>query len=88
MWVKAPDHVESVASASYDDVPTTRLPLAPIEREILGPHHPTGWVLQRMDGQRGPDRGVVRHEAPQGAPVLTANQALDAADKGDRPAGC
>ncbi|MGW4995418.1 DUF6233 domain-containing protein [Streptomyces mirabilis] len=68
-----------------DDVPTTRLPPSPIEREILGPHRPTGWVLQTLDGRRGPDRGVLHApdcgEVPQGAPVLKVEQALDAAEK-------
>lgn len=85
MWVKAPDHVERVVGVSYDDVPTTRLPPPPIEREILGPRRPTGWVLQTLDGPRGPDRGVLHtpdcDEAPPDAPVLAVNQALDAAEK-------
>ncbi|MGW2051935.1 DUF6233 domain-containing protein [Streptomyces sp. NPDC001858] len=84
VWVKAPEHVEPVDGVSYDDVPTTRLP-PPIEREILRPRRPTGWVLQKLHGQRGPDRGVLHApdcvEAPQGAPVLKVDQALDAAEK-------
>ncbi|MEV7980874.1 DUF6233 domain-containing protein [Streptomyces sp. NPDC013157] len=52
---------------------------------ILGPRRPTGWVLQKLDGQRGPDRGLVYvpdcEEASQGAPVLTVDQVLDAAEK-------
>jgi hypothetical protein len=74
VWVKAPEHVRRIAGVSYDDVPTTRLPPSPIEREILGPRRPTGWVLQTLDGRRGPDRGVLHapdcDEAPPGAPVL------------------
>ncbi|MFC8125456.1 DUF6233 domain-containing protein [Streptomyces sp. NPDC057302] len=79
--------MERVDGVSYDDVPTTRLELPPIEREILGPRRPTGWVLQRLDGRRGPDRGILHSpdcdEAPQGAPVLAVNQALDAVEKAD-----
>ncbi|NNN31884.1 hypothetical protein HLK59_16215 [Streptomyces sp. S3(2020)] len=85
VWVQAPEHVEPVDGVSYDDVPTSRLAPPPIEREILGPRRPPGWVLQKLDGRRGPDRGVVHapdcDEAPQGAPVLTVDQALDAAEK-------
>ncbi|MGW3954026.1 DUF6233 domain-containing protein [Streptomyces sp. NPDC004752] len=85
VWVKAPGHVEPVVDVSYDNVPTTCLPAPPIEREILGPRRPTGWVLQTPDGRRGPDRGVLHapdcDEAPQGAPVLALNQALNAAEK-------
>ncbi|MFI1169836.1 DUF6233 domain-containing protein [Streptomyces sp. NPDC020801] len=85
VWVKAPDHVKRVEGVSYDAVPTARLPAPPIEREILGPRRPTGWVLQTLGGRRGSDRGVLHapdcDEAPQGAPVLALNQALDAAEK-------
>jgi hypothetical protein len=85
VWVKAPDHVKPVPGTSYDDVPTTRLPPPSPEREILGPRRPTGWVLQKLDGGRGPDRGVIHavdcEEAPAGAPVLTLDKALDAAER-------
>lgn len=85
VWVKAPDHVKRAAGVSYDDVPTTRLPSPPIEREILGPRRPSGWVLQTLDGRRGPDRGVLHapdcDEAPQGAPILKVDQALNAVEK-------
>jgi hypothetical protein len=71
VWVKAPDHVKPVPGTSYDDVPTTRLPPPSPERVILGPRRPTAWVLQKMDGGRGPDRGVIHavdcEEAPAGA---------------------
>ncbi|MGV9567845.1 DUF6233 domain-containing protein [Streptomyces sp. NPDC003480] len=83
--MKAPGHVEPFADVSYNAVPTTRLPSPPIERKILGPRRPTGWVLQTLDGRRGPERGVLHapdcDEAPQGAPVLPLNQALDAVEK-------
>ncbi|MEU6557316.1 DUF6233 domain-containing protein [Streptomyces sp. NPDC046915] len=83
--MKAPDHVEPVTDVVYDAVPTTRLAPPPIEREILGPRRPTGWVLQSLDGWRGSDRGVLHvpdcDEAPPDSPVLTVSQALDAAEK-------
>ncbi|WP_344407161.1 DUF6233 domain-containing protein [Streptomyces longisporus] len=86
VWVEAPAaHVEPVAGVSYDDVPTTSLPRQPMERKILGPRRPTGWVLQTLDRRHGPDRGVLHvpdcNEAPQGAPALTVDQALNAAEK-------
>ncbi|MFE7442407.1 DUF6233 domain-containing protein [Streptomyces chartreusis] len=85
VWVQAPAHVRPVDGVSYDDVPTERLPKPSAVREMLGPRRPTGWVLQRLDGQRGPDRGVIHapdcDEAPQGAPALTVETALDAAEK-------
>jgi hypothetical protein len=52
--------------------------------EVLGPRRPTGWVLQKLDAP-GPDRGVLHapdcDEAPEGAPVLKLERALDAAEK-------
>lgn len=84
VWVQAPDHVRPIDGVSYDDVPTTRLPPPPIEREILGPRRPSGRVLAKTGG-RGPDRGVVHAvdcaEAPASAPVLSWERALDAAEQ-------
>ncbi|MDX3523749.1 DUF6233 domain-containing protein [Streptomyces scabiei] len=84
VWVKAPDHVRPVDGVSYDDVATTRLPPPSTVREILGERRPSGWVLQKLDGGRGPGRGVVHavdcEEAPAGAPVLSLDKALDAAE--------
>ncbi|MDQ0577966.1 hypothetical protein QF030_000144 [Streptomyces rishiriensis] len=69
---------------SYDDVPTTRLPPPSTEQQILGERRPSGWVLQKLNGNRGPGRGVIHavdcDEAPTGAPKLTLDQALDAAE--------
>ncbi|MEU5525172.1 hypothetical protein ABZ759_32240 [Streptomyces sp. NPDC047860] len=45
VWVKAPDHVKPVPGVSYDDVPTTWLLPPSMERKILGPRRPSGWVL-------------------------------------------
>jgi hypothetical protein len=77
--------VRPVDGVSYDDVPTTRLPPPSQEREILGPRRPSGWVLQKLNGGRGPGRGVVHavdcDEAPTGAPVLTWERALDMAEQ-------
>ncbi|WP_229900864.1 hypothetical protein [Streptomyces capoamus] len=53
VWVKAPDHVKPAPGVSYDDVPTTRLPPPPAEREILGPRRPSGWMLQKLERGRG-----------------------------------
>ncbi|NJP53502.1 hypothetical protein HCJ93_26415 [Streptomyces sp. SBST2-5] len=85
VWVKAPDHVKPVPGVSYEDVPTTRLSPPPAEREILGPRRPSGWVMAKAGG-RGSGRGGVVHavdcdEAPAGAPVLTLERALDAAEQ-------
>ncbi|MFC4508461.1 MULTISPECIES: DUF6233 domain-containing protein [Streptomyces] len=84
VWVQAPTHVRPVDGISYDDVATTRLPPPSTVREILGPRRPTGWVLQKLGGGRGPGQGVVHavdcEEAPAGAPVLTLDKALDAAE--------
>ncbi|WP_319130267.1 DUF6233 domain-containing protein [Streptomyces sp. ME01-18h] len=69
---------------SYDDVPTTRLPPPSTEQQILGERQPSGWVLQKLDGGRGPGRGVIHavdcEEAPAGTPLLPLDQALDAAE--------
>lgn len=84
VWVQAPDHVKPVPGVSYDDVPTIRLPPPSTEQQILGERRPSGWVLQKLDGGRGPGRGVIHavdcEEAPAGAPVLTLDKALDAAE--------
>jgi hypothetical protein len=68
-------------------VPTTYLktPSSPSVREVPGPRRPTGWVLQKLDARHGPDRGVLHapdcDEAPQVAPVLELERALDTAEK-------
>jgi hypothetical protein len=80
LWVKAPDHVKPVPGISYDDVPTTRLPPPPVVREILGARRPPGWVLQKLERGRGIIHAVDCDEAPAGAPVLTLDKALDAAE--------
>lgn len=76
--------MKPVDGVSYDDVPTERLEKPSAVREILGPRRPSGWVLQKMGGGRGSGREVVHavdcDEAPAGAPPLTLDQALDAAE--------
>ncbi|MFF3909769.1 DUF6233 domain-containing protein [Streptomyces sp. NPDC001848] len=46
---------------------------------------PSGWVLTKSGGGRGPSDAVLHApdcgEAPHGAPVLTVERALDAAEK-------
>ncbi|MER6504444.1 DUF6233 domain-containing protein [Streptomyces sp. NPDC001455] len=84
VWVRAPDHVRPVDGVSYDAVPTEYLKPSFVE-EVLGPRRPSGWVLAKGGG-RGPGRGGVVHavdceEAPAGAPVLTLERALNAAEQ-------
>ncbi|MGW1412281.1 DUF6233 domain-containing protein [Streptomyces sp. NPDC002403] len=66
-WVRAPDE--------YLEPPS-------LVQQALGPRRPSGWVLSKAGG-RGPIRGVVHavdcEAAPAGAPVLTLDRALDAA---------
>ncbi|MFI1568337.1 DUF6233 domain-containing protein [Streptomyces sp. NPDC020490] len=84
VWVQAPAHVRPIDGVSYDDVPTERLEKPSTVREVLGPRRPSGWVLQKLDGGRGSGRGVIHavdcEEAPAGAPVLSLERALDAAE--------
>ncbi|GHC93978.1 DUF6233 domain-containing protein [Streptomyces violaceochromogenes] len=72
-----------VPGVSYDDVPTSRPPPT-TEQQIPGERRPSGWVLQKLDGGRGPGLGVFHavgcEEAPAGAPKLTRGQALDVAE--------
>lgn len=84
VWVQAPTHVRPVDGISYDAVPTEYLEKPSAVRDILGPRRRSGWVLQKLDGGRGPGRGVIHavdcEEAPAGAPVLSLDKALDAAE--------
>ncbi|MFJ3891149.1 DUF6233 domain-containing protein [Streptomyces rubrogriseus] len=84
VWVRAPEHVRPVDGVSYDVVPTERLAPPSAVREALGPRRPSGWVLQKAGG-RGPG-GAVLHavdctEAPQDAPLLPLERALDVAEQ-------
>ncbi|MFG3518609.1 DUF6233 domain-containing protein [Streptomyces bobili] len=83
VWVQAPDHVKPVPGVSYDDVPTTRLPPT-TGQQILGERRPSGWVLQKLNGGRDAGRGIIHavdcEEAPDGAPKLILDKALDAAE--------
>ncbi|MEU1077962.1 MULTISPECIES: DUF6233 domain-containing protein [unclassified Streptomyces] len=85
VWVRAPEHVRPVDGVSYDAVPTERLPPPSTVREVLGPRRPSGWVLQKTGGGRGPGRAVLHAvdcaEAPQGAPLLPLERALNVAEQ-------
>lgn len=86
VWVRAPDHVRPVDGVDYDQVATEHLPQAPMSvvREVLGERRPSGWVLAKVREGRGPARGVLHapdcDEAPQGAPLLGVEQALNVAE--------
>lgn len=86
VWVRAPDHVRPVDGVDYDQVATERLDPLPqsTTREILGERRPPGWVLARVRDGRGPTRGVLHapdcEEAPQGAPLLDVEHALNVAE--------
>ncbi|GAA3380969.1 hypothetical protein GCM10020367_70370 [Streptomyces sannanensis] len=53
-------------------------------REVLRERRPSGWVLAKVREGRGPARGVLHapdcEEAPQGAPLLSVEQALNVAE--------
>ncbi|KMS67247.1 hypothetical protein ACM01_43555 [Streptomyces viridochromogenes] len=86
MWVRAPEHVRRVDCVDYDRVVTERLERSPqsVVRNVLGERRPSGWVLAKLRGERGPDRGVLHavdcDEAPQGAPLLDLEHALNVAE--------
>ncbi|MER5853484.1 DUF6233 domain-containing protein [Streptomyces sp. NPDC002012] len=83
VWVEAPAHVRPVDGVDYSTVPTSRLPPPSVIAEVLGPCRRSGWVVQKLGTGRGSGRGVVHavdcEEALAGAPVLTLERALDAA---------
>ncbi|MGW7434056.1 DUF6233 domain-containing protein [Streptomyces sp. NPDC054861] len=65
-------------------MPTERLEPQPAVEQLLGPRRPSGWVLERLGGGRGP--AAVVHavdcaEVPLNAPRLTLDQALTAAER-------
>lgn len=86
VWVRAPDHVRPVDGVDYDQVATEHFPPSPTSavREILGERRPSGWVLAKVREGRGPARGVLHapdcEVAPQGAPLLGLEQALNVAE--------
>ncbi|WP_411575225.1 DUF6233 domain-containing protein [Streptomyces fradiae] len=87
VWVRAPEHVRPVDDVDYDQVHTEPLPPAPpttVVREVLGERRPSGWVLAKVREGRGPARGVLHapdcEEAPEGAPLLDVQRALDVAE--------
>ncbi|MEU6212714.1 DUF6233 domain-containing protein [Streptomyces sp. NPDC047023] len=87
VWVRAPEHVQPVDGIDYDQIPTEPLPPAPpksVVREVLGERRPSGWVLAKVREGRGPVHGVLHtpdcEDAPQGAPLLDLQRALDVAE--------
>lgn len=86
VWVRAPEHVRPIDSVDYDSVVTETLERSPhaVVREVLGERRPSGWVLAKGRGERGPARGVLHapdcDEAPQGAPLLDLERALSVAE--------
>ncbi|MFE7216810.1 DUF6233 domain-containing protein [Streptomyces sp. NPDC001698] len=58
--------------------------MASTVREVLGERRPSGWVLQKLRGGRGPAGGVLHapdcEEAPQGAPLLDVEHAQNVAE--------
>ncbi len=86
VWVRAPDHVRPVDGVDYDQVATERLERSPqsVVREVLGERRPSGWVLQKVSGGRGPAQAVLHArdctEALADAPPLDWKRALDVAE--------
>ncbi len=80
-----------VDGVDYDQVATERLEPSPqaVVRDVLGKRRPSGWVLQQVRDGRCPVRGVLhapdREEAPQGAPLLDMEHALNVTEKPGTP---
>ncbi|WDV56573.1 hypothetical protein PV963_42755 [Streptomyces coeruleorubidus] len=76
VWMRAPEHVRPVDNVDYDQVVTELPEKTPqsMVREILREHRPSGRVLQKLRGERGPAGGVLHTAgckgAPQGAQLL------------------
>ncbi|MCX5233436.1 DUF6233 domain-containing protein [Streptomyces sp. NBC_00233] len=85
MWLRPQDHLHPVEGTSYEAVPTERLPAPSLVERILGPRRPSGWVLEDLGGRTGRSQAVVHAvdctEAPRGAPRLSLDQALAAAER-------
>lgn len=87
VWVRAPEHVRRVDGVDYDQVVTEKLERSPqsVVREVLGERRPSGWVLAKVRGERGPGQAVLHtpdcDEAPQGAPLLDLERALNVAER-------
>ncbi|MGW7505658.1 DUF6233 domain-containing protein [Streptomyces albidoflavus] len=84
VWVRAPGHVRPVDGVDYNQVPTETLPPASVVREVLGERRPSGWVVAKVREGQGLARGVLHapdcEEAPEGAPLLDVQRALDVAE--------
>ncbi|MFB7918123.1 DUF6233 domain-containing protein [Streptomyces sp. NPDC056061] len=85
MWLDPRDHVRPVEGVEYGQVPTERLVWPSVVDELLDNRRPSGWVLQKLGGRRGPGQAVVHavdcEEAPPGAPVLSLDRALNTAER-------
>ncbi|MGW4825219.1 DUF6233 domain-containing protein [Streptomyces sp. NPDC004227] len=73
-----------VDGVDYDQVVTEKLEPSPqsVVREVQ--RRPSGWVLQKLRGGRGPAGGALHapdcEEAPQSAPLLDVEHALNVAE--------
>lgn len=80
-WVRAPEHVRPVDGVDYDQV---KPPQQSVVHEVLRERRPSGWMLQKLGDGRGLSGGVLHapdcDEAPQGAPLLDLEHALDVAE--------
>ncbi|WP_328980467.1 DUF6233 domain-containing protein [Streptomyces canus] len=90
----ARDHVRPVDSVDYDQVVTEKLEKTPQSavREVVGESRPSRWVLAKLHEGHGPARPARTglhapdcEEAPQGAPLLDVDRALDAAEHPGTP---
>jgi hypothetical protein len=88
VWVHAPHHVRPIDGVDYDQVPTERIERTPQEtaRENPRPAQAHRMVRQTLrDEGSGPARHVIHapdcEEAPDGAPALTLEKALNAAEQ-------
>ncbi|WP_241691568.1 DUF6233 domain-containing protein [Streptomyces sp. GZWMJZ-114] len=82
VWLRPGEQAFPVPGTDYEGVPTTRLPPASFIDTALGPRRPPGWVLAKGDGRasRATVHAVDCEEAPAGAPTLSLDQALNAAE--------
>jgi hypothetical protein len=80
VWVRALDHVRPVDGVDYDQVATEHLPAASVH--VGSPRGPRGAGLRSGAGPKA-DPGVLHapdcEEAPQDAPLLSVEQALNVA---------
>ncbi|WP_241518440.1 DUF6233 domain-containing protein [Streptomyces sp. CB03238] len=83
--MRAPIMCGRVDGVDDNQVATERFEPSPRSavREVLGELRPSGWMLQKARGGRGPAGGVLHasdcKEASQDAPLLSPERALDLA---------